>query len=65
MDNVRNGYLISIGGPAKKLKNNLKNWGIYNLNSVIIFRVLRILASKKMFQSLYDEIFNIIRFIEL
>ena len=29
------------------------------MNSVIIFRVLRILASQNRFQSLYDEKFNI------
>ena len=38
---------IKIGGPAKKLQNNLKNWGIYNLNSVIISRVLWISISKQ------------------
>ena len=44
--------------PAKKLQNNLKvkHWGIYNLNSVIISRVLMILASQNRIQSLYDEI---------
>ena len=50
--------------PAKKLQNNLKYWGIYNLNSVIISRVLKILASQNRFQSLYDEILNIDRFVE-
>ena len=34
----------------KKLHNNPKNWGIYNLNSVKISRVLRILASQNRFQ---------------
>ena len=29
---------LKIGGPAKKLQNNPKNWGFYNLNSVIISR---------------------------
>ena len=51
---------FKFGGPAKKLQNNLKNWGIYNLNSVIISRVLRILPSQNWLQSLYDEIFNIV-----
>ena len=64
MDNVRNGQLIEIEGPAKKLQNNLKNWGIYNSNNVIIYRVLRIFASQNRFQSMYDEIFNIDRFLE-
>ena len=45
----------------KKLQNNLKNWGIYNLNSVLNSRVLRILASQNRFLSLYDKIFNIRR----
>ena len=49
MDNVRNGWCIEIGGPAKKLQNNLKNWGIFNLSSVIISRVVRILVSQNMF----------------
>ena len=43
---------------------DLKNWGIYNLNRVIIYRVLWILAFKNRFQSLYDEIFNINTFLE-
>ena len=64
MDNARNGWSIKIGGPAKKLQNNLKNWGIYNLNSIIINLILRILASQNRFQSLYDEIFNMDRFVE-
>ena len=38
-------------------QNNLKYWGIYNLNSIIISRVLRFLTSQNRFQSLYDEIF--------
>ena len=33
-----------IGGSADLTSDNLKNWGIYNLNSVIIS--LRILASQ-------------------
>ena len=48
-----------MGGQAKKLQNNLKYWGIYNFNSVIISRVLRILASQNRFQSMYDKIFKI------
>ena len=64
MDNLWNGYLIEIVRPAKKLQNNLKIWEIYNLGSVIISPVLRIFASQNRFQSLYDEIFNIDRFVE-
>ena len=56
---------VKIGGPAKKLQSNLKYWGIYNLNKVLISRVLKILASQNRFQSLYDEIFNIDRFVDL
>ena len=55
---------LKLRGQAKKLQNNLKNWGIYNLNSVIISHVLKILASQNRFQSLYDEIFNIDKFVE-
>ena len=55
---------LKLRGQAKKLQNNLKNWGIYNLNSVIISHILRNLASQNMFQSLYDEIFNIDKFVE-
>ena len=55
---------FKFGEPAKKLQNNLKYWGIYNLNSVIISRFLRILPSQNWLQSLYDEIFNIDRFLE-
>jgi hypothetical protein len=50
--------------------NSKKNWGsadltfgffwrIFNLNSIIISRVLGILASQNRFQSKYDETFNI------
>ena len=46
-----------------QLKTILKIGG-YNLNSVIISRFLRILASQNRFQSLYDEIFNIDGFVE-
>ena len=45
-------------------KTILTIWGLYSLNSVIISCVLRILASQNRFQSLYDEIFNIDRFLE-
>ena len=64
MENVQNGQQIENGGPAKKLQKYLKNWGIYNLNSVMISCVLRNLASQNRFQSMYDEIFNIDRFVE-
>jgi hypothetical protein len=37
------------------------NWGIYNLNSVIISGVRRILVSKNRFKALYDEISHIDR----
>jgi len=53
---------IKLGDQLKKF--NLKYWGIYNLNSVIISCVLKLLASQNRFQSLYDEIFNIDRFVE-
>ena len=46
-------------------KFQYKKWGIYNLNSILISRVLKILASQNRFQSLYDEIFNFDRFVEL
>ena len=46
-------------GDQQTIKNNLTNWGIHNLNSVIIFEDFSI--SK---QSLYYEIFNIDRFLE-
>ena len=55
---------LKLGEPAKKLQNNLKIRGISNLNSVIVSRVLRILVSQNMFKSLYNEIFNIDRFVE-
>ena len=32
------------------LQKNLKNWGIYNLNSVIVDRVLRFLEYQNRFQ---------------
>ena len=46
-----------------QILNNIKNWGIYFFDSVIISRVMNILASQNWFQSLYDEIFNIDRFL--
>jgi hypothetical protein len=55
---------MEIGGPTKKLHKNLKSWGIYNLNSVIISRVLGILASQNRFQLLFDEILNVDRIVE-
>ena len=48
----------------EQLQNNLKNLEIYNLNSVMISCVLRIIASQNKFKSLYDEKFNIDRFVE-
>ena len=56
--------MVEIGGPAKKLQNNQNNWGIYNLFCVIISSVQTIFTSQNWFQSLYDEIFNIDRFLE-
>ena len=44
--------------------NYILNKGIYNLSSVMISCVLRILASQIRFESLYHEIFNIDRFLE-
>ena len=64
IDNVQNGKKIEIGGQAKKLQNNLKKWGNYNLNSVIISSHLRILSSQNKFQSLYDKLFKIDKFVE-
>ena len=55
---------LKLGDQLKKLQNNRKNRGIYNLNIVIISRVLRILTSQNRFQSLHDEIFNSARFEE-
>ena len=49
---------------GNQLQNNLSNSGIHNLNSVMIFHVLVILASQNRFQSLYDEIYNIDRFLD-
>ena len=40
-------------------KDNVRNGEVNKLNSVIISRVVRILASKNRFQSHYDETFNI------
>ena len=47
-----------------KTSEQSKSLGIYNLSSFIISRILRILASQNRFQSLYDEILNIERFLE-
>ena len=46
------------------LISKLKNFEIYNLNSLIISRVLSILASQNRFQSLHDEKLNILRLLE-
>ena len=53
-----------LGDELTQLKKNLKNCGINDLNSVTISRVLKVLALKNIFQSLYNEIFNIQRFLE-
>ena len=45
---------MKLGDQLIYLPNNLKKWRIYHLNSV------RISASQNQFQSLYDEIFNMI-----
>ena len=58
------GFLFLEFNSKMKLVDNLKYWGIYNLNSVMISRVLKILASQNWFYSLYAEIFNIDRFVE-
>ena len=50
---------MTLGDQLIQLQNNLKKWEIYNLKSVLIFRVLRILVSQNRFQSMYDEISNI------
>ena len=54
----------NLDGFVRELQNNLKNWGTYGLNIVIISRSLRILTSQNRFQSLHDEIFIIDRFLE-
>ena len=54
----------NLGHELIELQNIFKNWGIYNLISVKISHVPRILASQNRFQSLYDEIFYIDRFLE-
>ena len=51
---------IKFGDQLKNLKNS---W-IYSLNSAIISRILKIVASQNKFQSPHDEIFNIERFLE-
>ena len=55
---------IKLGDQLKNFRTNKKNWGFYNLSGVIISSVLSILVSQNRFQSLYDEIFNIDRFVE-
>ena len=55
---------IKLGNQLIYFQNNFKYLGIYNLNILIISRVLRILASQNKFKSLYREIFNIDRFLE-
>ena len=52
-------YNLSRGRPPIfRGSANLSNWGIHNLNNIIISRVLRIFASQKGFKSLSDKIFN-------
>ena len=63
MDRIQ-GLLFLEFNSEMKLGNQLKYWGIYNLNRVFISCVLKILASQNRFQSLYNEIFNIDRFVE-
>ena len=53
-----------MGVSADPTSENHWNGGIYDLNSVIISRVLRIIAYQNKFNSLYDEIFTIDRFLE-
>ena len=48
---------IEIVGTTKRLQNNLINWGIHNLNRVIISEYFSI--SKHVSIILYDEIVNI------
>ena len=55
---------LKLGDQLIYFHKTLKNCGIYNLKRVMISRVLRILAFQKRFKSLYDEIFNIVRFLE-
>ena len=40
---------MKLGDQLIKLQNDLKNWGTYKLNSVIISRVPRILTSQNRF----------------
>ena len=54
---------MKLGDQLIQLQNNLKNSGIIAY-SFKISHVLRILASQNRFQSLYNEIFNIDRFLE-
>ena len=48
---------LKLKATQKNSEQSKKNWVIYNLNSIIISRVLRIFAS----QNRFDEIFNIRR----
>ena len=48
---------LKLKATQKNSEKTKKNWGIYNLNSIIISLVLRIFAS----QNRYDEILNIRR----
>ena len=54
---------LKFGNQLKNFRTIKKNWVIYNLKSVIISCVLRVIVPKNI-QSLYDEIFNIDRFAE-
>ena len=45
---------IKLGDQLIKLQINFKDYWIFNLNGVIISRVLGILASQNRFQSMYD-----------
>ena len=60
MDSINSNW----GTSYKKLQKIQENWGIYSLSSVKMSRVLRIIASQNIFESLYDEMFNIDRFVE-
>ena len=55
---------VKFGDQLINLQNKLENWGIYNLDIVMISRVLMILASQNRCQSLFDELLNIDIFLE-
>ena len=58
---------LKLGDQLKNFRTILKHWGKILKhwgNRFIISRVLRILASQNRCQSLYDEIFNIDKFVE-